>query len=344
MPETIKNMPNNPPALVIDSAKALESLLDRAVYAGFDAGTLERHHVQTHLFVEDEGEARCSLWWSEVPPLPGERLGVLGHFSATSQRASLSLFQTAFARLREQGCTLVVGPMDGNTWRSYRLVTEPGREAAFFMEPQNPALWPEWFEAAGFTPLARYVSALNDDLAHKDERVPRALARLQSSGVQFRPLNLENLDAELHAIHRLSLTSFADNVLYTPLEATDFIQQYRSLLPKLDAELILLAERNGVLVGYLFALPDFNQPLAGLALDTCIIKTIAVLPGRENAGLGAVLAAQCQSIARIKGYRRVIHALMHEHNDSLKLSARYARIMRRYTLYQARLAQPRAPL
>ena len=331
-------MPNNPAVLTIHSSKELEGLLDRPVYAGFDAGTLERHRVQTHLFVDADGEARCSLWWSEVPPLPGERLGVLGHFSATSQRASLSLFHAAFARLREQGCTLVVGPMDGNTWRSYRLVSERGSEAAFFMEPQNPALWPEWFETAGFTPLARYVSALNDNLAHEDERVPRTLARLQSSGVQFRSLDLAKLDDELHAIHRLSLTSFADNVLYTALEATDFIQHYRSLSPRLDAELILLAERDGVLIGYLFALPDFNQPLAGLALDTCIIKTIAVLPGRENAGLGAVLAAQCQGIARMKGYRRVIHALMHEHNESLRLSARYARIMRRYTLYQARLA------
>ena len=334
MPETMQNMPS---ALTIHSSKELEGLLDRPIYAGFDAGTLERHHVQTHLFVDADGEARCSLWWSEVPQLPGERLGVLGHFAATSREASLNLFHAAFARLREQGCTLVVGPMDGNTWRSYRLVSERGSEAAFFMEPQNPPLWPKWFEAAGFTPLARYVSALNDNLAHEDERVPRALARLQSSGVQFRPLNLSRLDDELLAIHRLSLTSFADNFLYTALEATDFINQYRGLLPKLDAELILLAERDGALVGYLFALPDFNQPLAGLPLDTCIIKTIAVLPGRENAGLGAVLAAKCQQIARTSGYRRVIHALMHEHNASLNISARYAHIMRRYTLYQARL-------
>ncbi|HES75837.1 MAG TPA: N-acetyltransferase [bacterium] len=323
--------------MTIHTAKELERHLERPVYQGFDATVLERHRPDEHLLLDADGEARCSLWWSEVPQLPGERLGVLGHFAATSREAALRLFQAAFERLSDQGCTLAIGPMDGNTWRAYRLVSERGMEPPFFLEPNNPPEWPEWFEAAGFTPLARYVSALNGDLAHQDERVPRTLARLQSSGVQFRPLNLARLDDELLAIHRLSLTSFADNFLYTALEVTDFIKQYRSLLPKLDAELILLAERDGALVGYLFALPDFNQPLAGLPLDTCIIKTIAVLPGRENAGLGAVLAAKCQDIARMKGYRRVIHALMHEHNDSLKLSARYARVMRRYTLYQARL-------
>ena len=334
MPET---MPNTPPALTIHSSKALEGLLDRPIYAGFDAGTLERHHVQTHLFVDADGEARCSLWWSEVPQLPGERLGVLGHFAATSREASLNLFHAAFARLREQGCTLVVGPMDGNTWRSYRLVSERGSEAAFFMEPNNPPEWPEWFLAGGFTPLAGYVSALNEYLAQQDARVPRALARLQRTGVDFRPLDLSRLEDELRAVYRLSRQSFANNLLYSALDEADFIQQYRALAPRLRAELTLLAERDGELVGYLFALPDFNQPLAGLPLDTCIIKTVAVLPGRENAGLGAVLAAKCQQIARTSGYRRVIHALMHEHNASLNISARYAHIMRRYTLYQARL-------
>ena len=334
MPET---MQNTPPALTIHSSKELEGLLGRPVYAGFDAGALERQRAQTHLFVDADGEARCSLWWSEVPQLPGERLGVLGHFAATSMEASLNLCHAAFARLREQGCTLAVGPMDGNTWRSYRLVSERGTQAPFFLEPNNPPEWPEWFLAAGFTPLAHYVSALNENLAHQDERVPRTLARLLDSGVSFRALDLSRLEDELRAVYRLSLHSFADNFLYTTLNEADFIQQYRALAPRLRAELTMLAERNGELVGYLFALPDFNQPLAGLPLDTCIIKTVAVLPGRENAGLGAVLAAKCQQLAQASGYRRVIHALMHERNDSLNTSARYAHIMRRYTLYQARL-------
>ena len=35
-----------------------------------------------------------------------------------------------------------VGPLDGSTWRRYRLVTERGVEPPFFMEPDNPDDWP----------------------------------------------------------------------------------------------------------------------------------------------------------------------------------------------------------
>jgi len=37
------------------------------------------------------------------------------------------------------------------------------------------------------------------------------------------------------------------------------------------------------------------------------------------------------------GFTRAIHALMHETNKSRNLSARYARTIRRYTLFSKRL-------
>ena len=54
-------------------------------------------------------------------------------------------------------------------------------------------------------------------------------------------------------------------------------------------------------------------------------------------GLGNLLMARCQEAARALGFRRVIHALMHETNHSLKLSSRYAKPFRRYTLFARRL-------
>ncbi len=323
---------------MIHSRVDMESYLDQPLYAGFDAGVLERHGADVHLLHEANGGARCSLWWSQVPGLPGERLGVLGHFSAATREAALGLFEAALARLREQGCTRVVGPMDGNTWRSYRLVTGAESEPPFFMEPFNPPDWPDWFEAAGFTPLAGFVSALNDALTQRDPRVPKALQRMQAAGIQLRALDGARYEDELRAIYRLSVQAFSGNFLYTPIDEESFVAQYCPLGRVLRPELILLAERDGVLVGYLFGLPDFNQAARGHGIDTFIIKTVAVAPGRDTAGLGSVLAAQSQRIALELGYTRAIHALMHESNVSLNISTRYAHVMRRYTLYQARLA------
>jgi hypothetical protein len=51
------------------------------------------------------------------------------------------------------------------------------------------------------------------------------------------------------------------------------------------------------------------------------------------AGLGNVLVARCQQAARALGFRRAIHALMHESNNSRNLSAHYAKPFRRYTIF-----------
>ena len=67
-----------------------------------------------------------------------------------------------------------------------------------------------------------------------------------------------------------------------------------------------------------------------LAAQGC---TLAVVPDRRYAGLGRLMTQQTHRNARQLGYRRVIHALMHESNTSFNISARYGQPFRRYTLF-----------
>ena len=64
-----------------------------------------------------------------------------------------------------------------------------------------------------------------------------------------------------------------------------------------------------------------------------IVKTLAVVPGRSYAGLGNLLASRCEHLAAGLGYTRAIHALMHEASPSRNISRRYAKTIRRYTLF-----------
>jgi L-amino acid N-acyltransferase YncA len=277
--------------------------------------------------------ARCSLWWTTVPGLPGETPGVIGHFAAVDEPAALELLAAACDQLRSNACTQAIGPMDGNTWRRYRLVTERGAAPPFFLEPDNPDSWPRWFAAAGFSILATYFSALNDDLAVADPRLPRTWARLEAAGVRLRQLNPADFGAELRRIYAVSCVSFRDNFLYTPISEPEFLVQYEAIRSQVRPELVLLADRGDEPVGYVFGIPDFAQAQRGEAVDTVVVKTVAVLPGRAQAGLGNVLVARCQEAARALGFRRVIHALMHETNNSLNLSGHYAKPFRRYALF-----------
>jgi hypothetical protein len=97
--------------------------------------------------------------------------------------------------------------------------------------------------------------------------------------------------------------------------------------------LITLAEDGDRLVGVLFAVPDLLQPTRGEPIDTAIIKTLVISSMRSYAGLGSYLAYESHRRARQLGYKRVIHALMHDSSKSHSISARYGQIMRRYTLF-----------
>ena len=273
--------------------------------------------------------ARASVWWADTPVLADQRVGVVGHFDAEDGDSARIILETACARVRAAGCTCCVGPMDGNTWRSYRLVTDPGTAPPFFLEPTNPPSWPGHFARAGFGVLATYSSAIARDLTETDSRVPLAEARVADQGIVIRSLRLDEADAELRRIFALSLESFSRNFLYTPIAEREFLEQNRRILPFVVPDLVLLAERGDTLVGFLFAVPDVLQP----SPEAVVIKTVAVSPALGGAGLGGLLVALAHRRAHQLGFGRVIHALMHDQNVSRNISQRTAETMRRYAVF-----------
>jgi GNAT superfamily N-acetyltransferase len=277
--------------------------------------------------------ARASLWWSEAPPYEGHRPGVVGHYAARSDDAASALLEVACARLRESGCTLAVGPMDGNTWRRYRFVVERGSEPAFFLDIDQPDAWPAQFIRAGFRVMARYCSTLNADVGRRHQREAEWEQRVHAQHIRLRAIDVAEFEVELKRIFDLSCAAFARNFLYTPIDEAGFLRQYLPLKRHIRPELVLLAERGVDMVGFVFCIPDFLQERRGVRIDTVVLKTFAVHPGASGLGLGSHLAASAQRVAFESGYKRLIYAFMHEDNPSLRISAHFAHSIRDYALY-----------
>ena len=320
--------------------RELTSFEPIGVWPSLSAEDIGAHAPDASLVITDGSamRARCSLWWRSVPPLNDERLGVIGHYGAATAEDGGRILDAAATELARQGCSLAVGPMDGNTWRRYRLVVERGTAPPFFMEPTNPDDWPSHYEAGGFTPIAHYFSALNADLAAHDERMGEVAERLENVGVRLRTLDLTQFDAEVTRIYRVAEIAFAKAFLYTPLPEPEFVAQYERIRQFVRPELVIVAEHEDRLVGFCFTIPDVLELGSGSRPRTTIIKTLAVLPDRTYAGLGSLLSDRSHAAAQSLGYTRMIHALMHESNRSRQISAHTGTPMRRYALFQRRLA------
>ncbi|HUQ83880.1 MAG TPA: hypothetical protein VM076_22210, partial [Gemmatimonadaceae bacterium] len=293
-------------------------------------------HAPDASFVVTEGaelRARCSVWWRDVPPYEAERLGVIGHYGATNEADGVAVLEAALGGLAQRGCTFAVGPMDGNTWRRYRLVTDRGTEPPYFLEPTNPDDWPAHYTAAGFTPLANYFSALNTDLSRRDQRIPAVAERLTALGVTIRQIDLDQFDRDLERVYGVAEVAFREAFLYTPLPQAAFAMQYQRIRQYLRPELVLLAEHDERTIGFAFTIPDVLELARGEPPRTGILKTLAVLPDRTYAGLGSLLSDRTHAAASALGFQRVIHALMHESNKSRNISAHTGAPLRRYALF-----------
>jgi len=325
----------------IKTPAELAPYLNASVYQNFNPEVIAQQQVDLHLAcVDDFGQvqARCSLWWSDVPTLENEKIGVIGHYATDMEQndkdmPTAVMLNNACFLLKIEGCTRAIGPMDGNTWRSYRFVTDEGDEPPFFLEPTNPPVWSRYWTDYGFEPLAEYSSGLTTDLSQRDHRLPKVEQRLEQKGVRFRPLDINDFEQELRRIYSISVVSFSKNYLYTPLDEEDFVNQYMKVKELVIPELTIIAEKDNEPIGYLFAIPDINEKKRGEAVKTVIIKTVAVLPDNGNAGLGALLVDKVQQQARGMGFERAIHALMFNGNVSRNISGHYASSMRTYTLF-----------
>lgn len=284
--------------------------------------------------IASDGNCSAGLWFDHTPEYHGRPIGTIGACQIDHSLESVQFLSDCADHLHQQHqCKTVVGPMNGNTWHQHRLILKSNKRQPFLMEPNEPGHFLSTFKAAGFSILSKYSSSVID-LTTAQPDFTSLKKRLQNQGVQIRSINShhQGFKQDLISIFQLSLQSFSHNFLYTPLQQESFVGKYQAAQQHIDPDLILLAERDNHLVGYVFCMPDLaahqykQQP-------AIIVKTLAALPDRSLSGLGTVLVAAAQERAKNKGYQEAIHALQYESNSSLRISKRFsAQVFRCYAL------------
>lgn len=263
-------------------------------------------------------DASCRLWLDGCPSFGGLLCACVGNFCCNDAQSGRTLLDRALAEADRRGFQYLLGPMNRDTWHSYRLVTDSDGSPPFAMEPSNPLFYSAAFTE--FDVIAGYSSARTGKLRRRN--VDGCGARFKSAGISIRSFDMRRAERDLLAIFQLSLRAFAGNFLYSPIDEATFMDCYRPPLERIDPGLILMAEDTS-LQAFLFAIRDDRN---------VIVKTYASL----QRGLGAYLLEQLQS-GPAGRFEQIIHALMHDDNVSRRNSDKYAATtFRRYALYGRR--------
>ncbi len=261
------------------------------------------------------------------PTWEGHPVAAIGKIRFDTAEAGAALLQNITAELRAEGIGRVLGPMDGDTWHSYRLVAESDGSAPFLMEPTSTPEDLAAFQLAGFEPVGHYFSSR----APLEQTV--GAAPTPNPDIVIRPWDGADPETHFAAVHDLSMTAFRDNAFYTPIDRETFLAMYMPFVPMLRKELIFMARArtDDRLLGFLFDIPDYAQ---GPQTQTVILKTYASL----HPGVGRLLAHAFHSAAQDLGFTSVIHALIHDDNRSAARSRMHgATVFRRYVLMGRRL-------
>mgnify|MGYP003882536643 FL=1 len=267
------------------------------------------------------------LRYREAPVL------LFGNYDCTDDIAvSNALLAYVEAVAREKNIPFVVGPVSGNTWNSYRQPVK-GAKAVFTGDLQQPLIYKNLIEHAGYAVMHSYYSAIAD-IAFAELPDEEALKKLESSGITIRGIDVTNYEEELKKIYKLCEVAFPGNVLFSHISEDEFLQKYLPFKSIITSDFVLLAEQDDEIIAVFFAYPD----LLALPQKRLVIKTMARHPQRKVKDLVSTMIKILYSNAAEKGYDKIVHAFMHEDNRSRELSQQYeGDVVREYVVYIKRV-------
>ena len=298
-------------------------------HRNLDIGNHTYFHARFEVWNESLLLAKTTIFRNPFHKIDGQHACAIGHFECCDdQEVFKNLMDAVVEEVKGLGSSYIIGPLDGSTWDTYRLVTASNRQA-FFLDVETPEYYLRLFEDFGFTRLAEYKSTLAEELVEHWDKVSHVYDRLVELGVVFRAFMKDEAPTEFRKVSDLCLLAFQNNFLFSPISSEEFIDKMMPALAFMHPKATVVAELDDKIVGFIFSYPDLNDKSA----KTIVIKTLARDPSMKFQGIGSVLSSLAMKYAKEDGFVKGIHALMVNSNTSTYISKKFkAKTMRAYAL------------
>jgi GNAT superfamily N-acetyltransferase len=230
-------------------------------------------HAEAEYFIcERDGEvvgritAQIDGRWDEFQ---GGNDGMFGFFECENDiAAARALVGAAAEWLRERGRERMLGPMDFTTNDECGLLVDGYELRPMILQPWHPPYYREQLESQGLRKtmdLLMWYLGLGD-LKEGNEFHPMIHAMAEKAerehGVTVRNVRKRNLDADFARLGEVYNEAWGENWGFVPITDAERRFQTRNLKPILSEKWLMVAEKDGEVIGGAVTLPDVNQVLA----------------------------------------------------------------------------------
>jgi GNAT superfamily N-acetyltransferase len=285
----------------------------------------------------------------------GERTGFFGFFeSVEDEEVAGALLSAAEERLRTWGMAAIRGPFNFSTNQECGFLADGFDRLPALMMPYTKRCYLELMARFGYVGVKDLLAYFYDCAGQIPEHLVRFSRRVEERcGVVVRPISMDRFQQDVEAALTVYNQAWARNWGFVPMTDAQFRYMARELKPIVEPSLALIAELEGVPVGFSLALPDYNPLLKRMngrlfpfgfltfllgrrKLDSVRVLTMGVVPEHRKRGIDVLLIYHTFVNGVARGFYRGEFSWVLEDNVLLRraLERMGARATKTYRIFE----------
>lgn len=290
-----------------------------------------------------------------------ERTAFFGFFDSINDlKVAQALFNQVRNDAREWGFDNIIGPENFTTNDASGILVDGFQFPPKVLMPYNAPYYEELLEQCGFSKAIDLFSwqvtyaGIPPKVLQTVEKVGQRLGR---SGIRIRSIDFGNFEEEITTLRAIYNQANENNWGFLPLNEAEFLAMARDLKQIVPEELVIIAEKEGEMIGFLLAVPDLNQILIKIRngrllpfgifrllfekkhIDAYRVMLIGVDGKYRGIGIDVALYGQLfKTSQRLGVYQAEACYVMEDNEPMLNLLKKLqAAIIKKYRLYKTPL-------
>jgi GNAT superfamily N-acetyltransferase len=191
------------------------------------------------------------------------KTGYFGFFECTDDiEAASRLMQAAEEWLRSRGMSVIQGPFNFSTNDECGFLAQGFDRPPVIMMPYTQPYYLDFMDHLGYVPAKdlltyEYIHGgfIPEYLVHYSHRVQ------QRNQVNIRALDMRRFEEEVAAAFQIYNSAWEENWGFVSMTEAEFDYAAHEFKPIIEPSLVLVAEKEGRMVGLSLSLPDYNVVL-----------------------------------------------------------------------------------